>query len=278
MKLSQTKANPYSKTVVFGAAKTGKTRLVGRLAEHYKLDYVDGESGISTMLSPSNLRTELQDNITLFRLPDDGDNGVMFTSLYKMLTSTVALSICDTHGRPDCAECRKLALSSTSFSMLNRPADSILVIDSLTQLTTSCLSYITRGKPDEYKLEFSDFGKLKGYMERMFSIIQVTPCNIVAITHEEVAEFEDGKKRIVPVAGSSKFAVTLAKYFDSVVYTEQRGALFICSSGPGKVANVLTGSRLNVRVEDMSKLYTPLQAIYTLGIDEASLVPASATK
>lgn len=268
MKLSETKASPWHKTIVFGAAKTGKTRLVGRLAQHYRLDYIDGEKSIMTLMADDNLKPEYRDNINLFRLPDDGDNGVMFTSTYRMLTSITNTIICDNHGRHQCPDCTKD--TSATFeefqSLINPLTERIVVIDSMTQLTTSCIAYITRGKPDDYKLDFSDWGKLKSYMERMFSVIQNCPAHIVAITHEEVAEFEDGKKRIVPVAGSSKFAITTAKYFDTVVYTEQRGANFICSSGPGKVPNVLTGSRLNIKVEEISKLYTPLQALYTKGI------------
>lgn len=264
MKLSAEKS-PYSKTVVFGAGKTGKTRLVGRLAQHYRLDYIDGENGSSTFLAKDNLLPEYLNNINLFRLPDDGDNGIMFTSLYRMLT-TPSTTICDEHGKADCETCLKDKLPSTPFSIVEKNPDRIVVIDSLTQLTTSCLAYITRGKPDEYKYQIDDWGKLKAYMERMFSVIQMAQCNIIAITHEEVAEFEDGKKRIVPVAGSSKFAVTTSKYFDTVVYTEQRGGNFVASSGPGKVPNVLTGSRLGIKTEDMTKLYTPLQAIYTKGI------------
>lgn len=264
MKLS-TEQSPYSKTVVFGAAKTGKTRLVGRLAQHYRLDYIDGENGSNTFLAKDNLLPEYLNNINLFRLPDDGENGIMFTSVYRMLT-TAKTSICDAHGKADCTECTKAKLPSTDFSILEQNPNRIIVIDSLTQLTTSCMSYITRGKPDDYKYQIDDWGKLKAYMERIFSIIQIAKANIICITHEEVAEFEDGKKRIVPVAGSSKFAVTTSKYFDTVVYTEQRGGAFVASSGPGKVPNVLTGSRLNIKTEEMTKLYTPLQAIYTKGI------------
>jgi hypothetical protein len=264
MKIS-TEKSPYSKTVVFGAAKTGKTRMVGRLAQHYRLDYIDGENGSSTFLSKENLLPEYLENINLFRLPDDGDNGLMFTSLYRMLT-TPKTTICDEHGKAECDFCIKAKLPSTEFSIVEKNPARIVVIDSLTQLTTSCLAYVTRGKPDDYKYQLDDWGKMKSYMERMFSVIQLAQCNIIAITHEEVAEFEDGKKRIVPVAGSSKFAVTTSKYFDTVVYTEQRGGSFVASSGPGKVPNVLTGSRLNVKTEEVNKLYSPLQLIYNKGI------------
>ena len=259
--------NPYSKTIVFGAAKTGKTRLVGRLAQHYRLDYIDGENGSSTFLAKDNLLPEYLDNINLFRLPDDGNNGVMFTSVFRMLTTTKT-TICDEHGMAECKACGDAKLPNTEFSILTKNPDRIVVIDSLTQLTTSCLSYITRSKPDDYKLQMDDWGKLKMYMERLFSVIQAAQANIICITHEEVAEFEDGKKRIVPVAGSSKFAITTSKYFDNVIYTEQRGGAFVVSSGPGKVPNVLTGSRLNVQTEakELSALYTPLQAIYMKGI------------
>ena len=268
MKLSSTKASPWHKTIVFGAAKTGKTRLVGRLAEHYNLDYIDGEKSIMTLMSDDNLLPKHRENINLFRLPDDGDNGIMFRSLYRMFTSLTETKLCDTHGNYECSICKTNPDSeySTFQPLTSANPERIIVIDSLTQLTTSCISFITKGKPDDYKLEFGDWGKLKSYMERLFSIIQNCPAHVIAITHEEVAEFEDGKKRIVPVAGSSKFAITTAKYFDTVVYTEQRGSNFICSSGPGKVPNVLTGSRLNVKVEDLAKLYTPLQALYTNGI------------
>jgi hypothetical protein len=272
MKINPIETLAFQTTIVYGAPKTGKTRMVGRLAQHYEIDYIDGENGISTFLDSANLDPAYLPNINLFKIPDNGATGQFFTTVYKMLTSkTYPLAICDLHGKVDCASCKKEEATKNNFSSFNpftRNPNKIIVIDSLSQLTTSCLAFITRDQPDEYKYQLDDWGKLKAYMERIFSVIQAADANIICISHEEVAEFEDGKKRIVPVGGSSKTSTTVAKNFDNVVYCESQGIIFKATSTSGKVPNVITGSRANRATESVSssKLYSPLQSIYTKGI------------
>lgn len=267
MKLTATTANQYEKTIVFGPGKTGKTRIVGRLAQHYQLDYVDGESGVKTLLDPLNLEVAYRDNVTVCSLPDDGVNAIMFTTLWRILRSGGPVTVCDAHGRADCPDCKKTNAPSQVFNLFAKDPNRIFVIDSLTQLTTSCLAYVTRGKPDDYQMQIQDWGKVKLYMEGMLSVVQTVPANVIAITHESIEEFEDGKKRIVPVCGSAKFSVTVSKYFDHVVYCESIGKLFKYSSGSAVVPNVATGSRSNIKTElAPATMYTPLQLIYTKGI------------
>lgn len=261
-------ASEFTKTILFGAGKTGKTRIAGRLAQHYKLKYIDGEKGIKTLLSPDNLDPKYRDNVELFSLPDDGENAVMFTSAYRMLRAKTPTLICDAHGRYDCPDCIKAKAPMTLFSSFVNPnPDEITIIDSGTQLTTSCIAYVTRGKPENYQLQLQDWGQVKMYMEALLSSIQNAKANVIFITHESIEEFDDGKKRIVPVCGSSKFSITVSKYFDNVVYCDMLGKNFRYSSSSGGVPSVVTGSRTNAKTElATDKLYTPLQLLYTKGI------------
>jgi hypothetical protein len=262
--LSNLTASQFHKTIIFGPSKTGKTRLAGRLASTHKLILIDGEQGFGTLLQDSNLLPEHRKNVTLLSIPDDGVTGQFFTTVFNMFTTIAGGTICDLHGKFNCPECTKAKAPATNFNLLTVPKDTIVVIDSLTQFTNSLIAYVCRGKPDDYQMQIQDWGKVQAYMERMFSVIQLARINLVAITHEQLVEYDDGKKRIVPVAGSSKFSLNSTRAFDHVVYTEQVGATFKASSGAGKVPNVITGSRANFAIENHLKDYSPLGAIYNV--------------
>jgi hypothetical protein len=131
------------------------------------------------------------------------------------------------------------------------PDDTVVVIDSLTQYTNSAIANITRGKPDDYKLQFDDWGNLKTLVDKLLSCVQAAKCSIVCISHEEEVEMEDGRKKIVPVCGSSKSSRNTAKYFDHVVYCEVKNKKHNVGSSTCFSNNILTGSRTDVQLEDM---------------------------
>jgi hypothetical protein len=81
--------------------------------------------------------------------------------------------------------------------------------------------------------------------------VQAAKCSIVCISHEEEVEMEDGRKKIVPVCGSSKSSRNTAKYFDHVVYCEVKNKKHNVGSSTCFSNNILTGSRTDVQLEDM---------------------------
>jgi hypothetical protein len=62
---------------------------------------------------------------------------------------------------------------------------------------------------------------------------------------------EDGKKKIVPVGGTSNFSKTFAKYFDHVVYCEVLNMRHKFASKTTYSTSVLSGSRTNAELEKM---------------------------
>lgn len=245
-KLSTVQAANTHRVIVFGPPKVGKTQLVGTLAKDFKLIWFDLENGYNTLLK---LPMELQERIELIHIPDSKVFPIAVETLLKVFSGS-SVSICEEHGKVSCALCKKDNKPAVDFNINQIPDDTIVVIDSLTQYTNSAIANITKNKPDDYKMQFDDWGNLKALVEKLLSCVQSASCSIVCISHEEEVEMEDGRKKIVPVCGSSKSSRNTAKYFDHVVYCEVKNKKHIAGSTTTYSNNILTGSRTDVSLEN----------------------------
>ena len=151
--------------------------------------------------------------------------------------------ICEAHGKVGCALCKKDSKAFTSVELNSLPLDTVVVVDSLTQLTNSAISHITKNQPEDYKLNYDDWGNLGKLMDTFLSHVQQAPFNIVCISHETEVEMEDGRNKLVPTAGTRNFSRNTAKYFDEVVYCEVKNKKHIAASSTTYSGNILTGSR-----------------------------------
>lgn len=246
-KLSTVQAANTHRVCVFGPPKVGKTQLVGTLAEKYNLIWFDLENGYNTLLK---LPIHLQEKIELIQLPDSKVYPIAVETLLKVFSGS-PVSICEEHGKVACSICKKDSKPVYDFNINAVPDDTIIVIDSLTQYTNSAIANITRGKPDDYKMDFNDWGNLRALVEKLLSCVQAAKCSIVCITHEEEVELEDGRKKIVPVCGSAKSSRNTAKYFDHVLYCEVKNKKHGVGSSTCFSNNILTGSRTDVLLEGM---------------------------
>ena len=245
MKLTDKHASVTKRVLVYGASKSGKTELVGKLAEHYKLKWFDNEQGWSTLLQ---LPTEWQERIDIVSVPDSKVFPIAVETWLKVIKGDL-ISICVQHGKVGCALCKKDSLPMDTVQLNSTPLDTIVVFDSLTQLTNSMISHITKTQPDDYKLQLDDWGNLKFLMDKFLSQVQAANYNIVCITHEEMVPMEDGKQRIVPSAGSAKSSMFTAKYFDEVIYTEVVNKKHRAGSSTAYSMQAVTGSRSGVVME-----------------------------
>lgn len=245
-KLSTVQAANTHRVCVYGPPKVGKTQLVGTLASQFKLIWFDLENGYNTLLK---LPMELQEKIELIHLPDSKVFPIAVETLLKVFSGNT-VQICEEHGKAGCAICKKDSKPYVEFNINQVPDDTIVVIDSLTQYTNSAIANITKNKPDDYKMQFDDWGNLKALVEKLLSCVQAASCSIVCISHEEEVEMEDGRKKIVPVCGSSKSSRNTAKYFDHVVYCEVKNKKHIAGSSTAYSNNILTGSRTDVSLEN----------------------------
>jgi hypothetical protein len=96
--------------------------------------------------------------------------------------------------------------------------------------------------------------------------VQQSKYNIVCITHETETEMEDGRKKLVPVAGTASFSRNTAKYFDDVIYCEVKNKKHQFASSTTYANNILTGSRSAVSLEtderpSLLKIFTSPAAV-----------------
>jgi len=270
MRLDQLTRQTAKHILVFGPPKIGgKTRLVGELSRVYKLKWFDLENGRTTLYQ---LPQEAQANIDMFVIPDTKDFPVAAATIPVVLKGQKT-RICNRHGAVSCSICIKNNPADFSEIHLNElKEDEILVIDSMTQLSNSIMSHIGRGKDDLWKPEWNDYRTQGAMLDRILSTIQNAPYNAIVITHEQSVPLEDGKERLVPVAGTSNFARNTAKYFDEVVYCEIKNRRHIAASSTTYSPVVLTGSRTGAELEKETS--PSLLSIFTgeKKVDQASVI------
>jgi len=246
MKLSQKTASKSHRVLLFGPPKSGKTQLAGELSKEFNLLWFDLENGIDTL---KKLPQEQQDRIEVLSIPDTRSFPIAIQTLLKVIRGT-KYSICDTHGVIGCLHCTKSGASFVSVELNTLSLDTIVVFDSLTQLTNSAIAHITKDKPEDYKLQHDDWGNLGKLMDVFLSHVQQAGFHVVCISHETEAEMEDGKNKLVPTAGTRNFSRNSAKYFDEVIYCEVKNRRHIAASSTLYNGNILTGSRTGAVLEN----------------------------
>lgn len=245
MKLSEKTHSATHRVLLFGSPKSGKTQLAGTLSEQYDLLWFDLENGSDTLLK---LPKAQQERIELVSIPDSRVFPVAIETMLKVIRGS-KVEICEAHGKVGCALCKKESKAFTSIELSSLPRTTIVVVDSLTQLTNSAIAHITKNQPDDYKLNYDDWANLGKLLDTFLSQVQQAGYNIVCISHETEVEMEDGKQRLVPTAGTRNFSRNTAKYFDEVIYCEVKNRKHIAASATTYSGNILTGSRSGVVLE-----------------------------
>ena len=245
MKLSQRTASKSHRVLLFGPPKSGKSLLAGKLSSEFNLLWVDMENGHDVLFQ---LPTAQQEKIEIVSLPDTRIYPIAIETCLKLIRGSKG-SICESHGKWDCAVCKKDSAAIIQVELSTQALDTIVVFDSLTQLTNSAISHITKNQPDDYKLEYDDWAKLGKLMDTFLSQVQQAGFHVLCISHETEAEMEDGKNKLVPTAGTRNFSRNSAKYFDEVIYCEVKNKRHIAASSTLYSGNILTGSRSGAVLE-----------------------------
>ena len=218
MKASKLKERSTQKVMLYGAPFSGKSTVAAKLAEKYNLIWVSLENKVNHL---SELPLEWQERIEVINIKDSKALPFALPTVLNMVQKKVR--ICEEHGGTNCPICIREYKQNpdedmfVSFDPTNIGRDTVVVFDSVTQLVSSAISVITAKKPDDYKLEFDDWGLLSRYMETFFGQLQACSYNVVVISHEVEAEDPSGKKRLVPIGGSRNTSAICHKYFDHVV-------------------------------------------------------------
>lgn len=251
-KLSAMKETLTRRVLVYGPPKAGKTWLVGRMAEDgYNLYWFDFESGVNTLLE---LPPEAQERVNVFSIPDSKDAPVALNTALKVIRGH-AVTVCETHGTVNCMVCKKEGAESQPIEIKSLGPKDVVVFDSATQLKNSAIANITKGKPDDYKLERDDWANLGKFMDMFFTSVQATRnTNIVVITHDDISEMNNEQDKLVPVGGTRNFNRNMGKYFDDVIYCDVMNGKHIAASSTTWRNKILTGSRSSVKLEKSSDL------------------------
>jgi len=247
MKLSHKTASKSHRVLLFGPPKSGKTQLAGELSRAFNLIWFDLENGVDTLLK---LPLEQQERIEVISLPDTRSFPVAIETCLKAIKGGRG-KICEQHGKWNCMTCAKdpVATPSVEICLSELPLDTIVVFDSLTQLTNSAIAHITKAQPEDYKLEYDDWANLGKLMDVFLSHVQQAGFHVVCISHETEVKMEDGKDKLVPTAGTRNFSRNTAKYFDEVVYCEVKNKKHAVGSSTTYSGNILTGSRSGTSLE-----------------------------
>lgn len=244
--------------IIGGDPKSGKSTLVAQLAEQgFKLLWFSLDNGHSVL---AKLSKKAQENIEIIVLPDTKDFPVAIDTIKKVLTKSGEHKICDRHGQVSCLTCVKEGSSFSIVDLLklaNDPENTwIVVIDNISQLADSGENYVRKaGKlADDDKTEWDHYSHWQFLMKSCMSAIQVAPYNIICLAHLVESEMEDGKKKLVPMVGSSVYSRKVGGYFDHVVFIEIENMSHKAASASTFRASVLTGSRADVVLEKQAKM------------------------
>lgn len=245
-KLTSMAASKTKRMIVYGPPKTGKTKLAGAMAEKKNVLFFSLENGHDTLFQ---LPHEWQERITVIAIPDSKSYPIAIETMLKVIKGG-QVSICEEHGKVQCPICSKEGKPVEVINLSELDESWVVVVDSLTQLTNSAMSNITKGKPDDYKMQTDDWGSLGKILDAFLSHVQAARYNIVCISHETAVEMQDGKEKLVPTAGTRNFSRNTAKYFDEVIYCEVANKKHVFGSSTGYKMNVISGSRGDFSLED----------------------------
>lgn len=238
------KASSTHRVMLYGASNTGKSLLAGKLSEHFKILWFDLENGHETLFQ---LDPEWRKRITVISIPDTRSYPIAVETCLKVVKGPV--NICGEHGKVKCMICKKNEAPTIDVDLNNLGQDTIVVFDSLTQLSSSAIANITKNQPDDYKLQHDDWGNLGKLLDIFLSHIQQAKYNVVVISHEIEAETEGKKKTLVPIGGTRAFSRNIPKYFGETVYAERKNKKHVFASSTTYATQILAGSRTGVVME-----------------------------
>lgn len=248
MKLTQAKASKAKRILIYGESMTGKTTLVGTLAKKFKLIYFDLEKGYESLLK---LPEGQKENIELLQIPDTKIFPIAIETVLKVFTGKEVF-ICEEHGKVACPICKKNSAPETRICLSELGTDTVVVIDSLTQLSASTLNFLMKDKEDTAKPEWDVYRSQGALLEKILSCMQQSKHHIVCISHVVESQQEDGKTKLFPVCGTSNFSRNCPRFFDDVVYVELKNKKHMATCSTTYSNNITAGSRLGHSIgEDM---------------------------
>lgn len=234
--------------MIFGDPKSGKSTLVSELTKHgYKILWVAFDRGHGVIFK---LPPECQENIELIIVQDTAENPLAIETANVIMTGAM-VSLCDAHGAHNCSKCKMKKLPFTNVCVNDLGPEWIVFLDHMSQIADSATARVTKGKAEDYKLDYDDWRTQGNWMKKLLTNIQACDHHVICAAHVLEAENDEGKKKLVPEVGTRNFSVNSTKYFDHVVYCRVDNLKHRFGSSTTWMNNILTGSRTDVKIEDM---------------------------
>lgn len=256
MKLVNVKASKSKRVLIYGESMSGKTTLAGTLAAKYKLLWFDLEKGYESLLK---LPQASQENIELIAIPDTKIYPIAIETMLKVFTGKEVF-ICEEHGKVSCPICKKAAAPETRICLNELDESNVVVVDSLTQLSSSTLNFLMKDKEDTAKPEWDVYRSQGALLEKILSCMQQSRYNIVCITHVVETQDEAGKTKLFPVCGTSNFSRNCPRFFDDVIYTDLKNKRHIATCSTTYANNITAGSRLGLEMGESLDLLPLFEA------------------
>ena len=221
--LAQHQSNDYTKLLLIGHSKAGKTGAMTSLVPDFDLRILDMDNGLDTL--KAFVERDYPDRLTSVE--------------YRTLRDTYRM----TPTGPECTrptafyEAQKLLTHWTYDDVdLGAPAEwgpsCILGIDSLTFLGTAAFNAV---EPISGKDKRAAYGNAQRGLEKILAIIQSDDfqTNVIVTSHVRYVELDDGKKKGFPTSIGEALSPVIPRYFNSVA---------LCEVGPGGKRTIQTAA------------------------------------
>lgn len=295
-------AVPRNHTIlIYGDPKSGKTRLaatVAKIPQVRRVFFFDGENGSDTLLSmvrSGALNEEEAAKVILIKVLDTPDQPYFIETILRTLFAKKnPVLICALHGRVACPTCTaaKVDKDWTSFDITSLGHDDWVVIDTGSQLAQSAMEAGTKGWGYEQKPGFDEYGMQGRMLSDIMTFIQAATTNFIMVTHQcvlrenvyskpsttttgkatMVQESLTNTVKLYPLMGTKNFSLNVAKYFGTVIYTDQKLRKHVAGSSSTYDSDMITGSRIDIVIEKAER------ADLSLVLPKAGLYPETETK
>lgn len=218
--LSNHQSNLYTKLLLLGDAKSGKTgSLISLVAAGYKLRIVDFDNLLDILkykcleICPDKI-----DNVEARSLRDKykaGPSGVIIDGKPKAWMDFIKLMNDWKYTEDDGTE---VALGTPS----SWGADTILVIDSLSRMCDAAYDFheamIPRGKSGDYDGR-AVYGNAQDDVEKQLAMLtsKSFATNLIVIAHGTYMDLPDGTKKIFPQGVGQKLSPKIPQYFPNYI-------------------------------------------------------------
>lgn len=251
MKYNEVAQRKAQHICIFGDPKSGKTELAASCSSFFKrVVWISMDNGHTVVFKQP---VEQLKKFEFIILPDTKEFPVAIATCLKLVEGRDT-HICNLHGQVNCTVCRaQKEATYTDISLGELGLDEVVVFDHGSQLSDSAMNFITKGKPLDYRPEWSDYSYQGALLNKVLMNLQQAPYNCIFITHTCETEMEDGSKRLVPLCGTVNFSRNMGKYFDHIIYCRVGNRKHAFGSATTYLASVLTGSREDVVLEVQNK-------------------------